>query len=187
MGNAFRQEALLHALEPGLCLSISELAEKTGVCRKGVVASACALVERGFIERRAVGCYQLGTRGKQALEQGLEISSGPRGPLGKPRTTPRNSFRLRLWRVMNVKRSFTVPELVGIAGAGTEDNARLFVNQLLAIGYLQRSRARVQGTKLSSNGFKLYRVIKHTGPQPPAFQARKRRVFDPNTGETFNV
>lgn len=185
-GRSFLQEAVRDNLPPQACLTIDELdAALPDHSRKSIVKATLKLMTRGLLERVEVGCYQLTDKGIQSRESRETLTSGPNAPhTAKARKQKGSNLRLRVWRVMSVKQKFTIDELLSVAAKGEEKNARNNVQQYLRhlyrAGYLRELR-RAPGDALTSNGFKRYQIIRHTGPLAPI--PRKNGVFDRNTGE----
>ena len=188
-GRAIHQEELLQAIEPGVCLTIDELADVTALARRQITNAAMKLITRGFVERVEIGCFQLTAAGRTARDSKVELTCGPNAPrTGVRRQKP--NLRSRVWRAMATVDKFTVRELVAVAQTGEESNAVTniagYFRILAKVGYLRQLPVREKGTALTSNGFKRYLRLRHTGPQAPRANARDKTVFDPNTGETLS-
>lgn len=190
MGTAINQEAVLAAVPAGACLTLDELAAALpALARQTVINTACGLVRRGLLERAERGCYRLTAEGRRVTAEGAPLNCGPQGPHGKPRRPRRSTLRVRLWRAMRLARKFTVSDLLAAACRGgeaaAESNARHYLRQLEAAGYLQRLGRRVPGTAPTSNGFARWSLVRDSGPEAPvAAKARAGWVVrDPNTGQ----
>lgn len=185
-GRSFLQEAVRDKLPPQSCLTIDELdTALPDHSRKSIVKATLKLMTRGLLERVELGCYQLTDKGIQSRSNGETLTSGPNAPhTAKARKQKGSNLRQRVWRVMPVKQKFTIDDLLGVAANGEEKNARNNVQKYLRFlseaGYLRELR-RVPGEALTSNGFKRYQLIRHTGPKAPV--PRKNGVYDRNTGE----
>ncbi len=111
---------------------------------------------------------------------------GPKGPHGKV-LVHRGTFRERLWKSMRIRRRFTIGELVADAQTGCErnayNNAGRYVLYLVNSGYVRELPNRKPGTAPSSNGFKVFQLMKDTGPRAPVWSQARGTLHDVNTGE----
>lgn len=184
-GRSLIQEAVRDQLPPQACLTIDELdAALTEHSRHNIVKATLKLMSRGLLERVELGCYQLTSKGMESRANGEVLTSGPNAPLtGKARKQKGTNLRLRVWRVMSVKQKFTIDDLLSVTAKGEEKNAhnnvQKYLKHLCQAGYLRELR-RAPGEALTSNGFKRYQLIRHTGPQAPVL--RKGGIYDRNTG-----
>lgn len=87
----------------------------------------------------------------------------------------------QMWRSMCALREFSFRDLIENASVViAEATARDYCHHLLAAGYFRVvAKANPAQGKVAR-----YRLIRESGPRPPQIQ-RVKRVFDPNTGETF--
>jgi hypothetical protein len=184
-GRSFLQEAVRDQLPPKACLTIDELANALpDHHRRDIVKATLKLMSRGLLERVERGCYQLTDKGIESRTSSEALTSGPNQPhTAKHRPQKRNNLRQKVWRVMSVKQKFTIDDLLSVAANGEEKNARNNVQKYLRFlseaGYLRELR-RVPGEAITSNGFKRYQLVRHTGPNAPAL--RHNGVYDRNTG-----
>ncbi|MCA1492727.1 hypothetical protein I6F11_17540 [Ensifer sp. NBAIM29] len=178
---------ILQHLADGSCQTIDALAANLPLDRGQISDGAAKLVLRGYLERIEVGCYQLTPAGREAAERGEVIKSGPwRADTVKVRNAVRNTFRQRVWTAMRMSGAFTISDLVIAAAAGDDDpddNASRYIRRLKAAGYVVELPTRQKGTRLTSNGFKRYRLLKDTGPQAPVYRPKTQTLHDYNTGE----
>lgn len=179
---------LLTALRDGSCQTVDELNTKLPFNRRQISDGASSLIMRGLLERIEIGCYRLTRDGKKAAEEGRVISSGPYRPdRGKCRAPQQNTLRQRAWNVMRMGNAFTIGDLVMAACVGSEKNAesnlQRYLKRLAHAGYVAELPVRVRGTKLTSNGFKRFRLIRDTGPIAPVLRPKKRDFFDHNLGD----
>jgi hypothetical protein len=185
-GRSFIQEAVRDQLPPHACLTIDELdAALRNYPRRKIVNATLKLMSRGLIERVERGCYQLTPEGVISRADCEALTSGPNAPhTAKAQKQRGNHLRQRVWRVMPVKIKFTIDDLLSVAAKGEEKNARnnvqKYLRHLCQAGYLRELR-RSPGDALTSNGFKRYQIIRHTGPLAPI--PRNNGVYDRNTGE----
>lgn len=177
--------AVLAVLEDGCDHATQALAERLALRSRQVSDAAAKLIRRGLIERGGVGNYRITDAGRQAIADGLRITSGPTGRTGARRLL-RDTFRQRAWSAMRVRRVFSIGEIVADAArTDTEaerDNARRYIAALRAAGYVSELPRRKSGTALTSNGFKEFRLLRNTGPRAPVVSDERGSVHDPNTG-----
>lgn len=178
--------ALLQRLSDGACLTVNQLAEDLDLTNRQVADAAACLHRRGYLERMAIGCYQLTEVGIVAGQAGETITSGPKGPHAGARSV-RNTLRERAWRAMRIRKRFTVADLVADAGtakdANPTGNLQRYLQFLRAAGYVKDLPRRSSGTALTSNGFKRWMLIRDTGPRAPSVRSKKHAIHDFNTGE----
>jgi len=185
-GRSFIQEAVRDQLPPHACLTIDELdTALPEYPRRKIVMATLKLMSRGLLERVERGCYQLTSKGIANQAAGEALTSGPNAPLtAKTRAKKGTNLRLRIWRAMAVKQKFTIDDLLAVAERGDEKNARnnvqKYLRHLCQAGYLRELR-RAPGDAMTSNGFKRYQLVRHTGPRAPAL--RPNGIYDRNTGE----
>lgn len=187
-GKATTQMELLRTLEPGHCLTSLNLRVATGIEGRKVADAIGRLVSKGLVERKQVGCFQLTKDGKSFLENGQEITSGPNGPLtGKRRPNKKSTVRQRAWNVMRMGNAFSIPDLL-LAVMTPDDgdptsNLQRYLKALVGAGYLAELPTRKRGTRLTSNGFKRYRLIRNSGEIAPSISSPDDRVSDRNLAE----
>ena len=178
--------ALLQALAGGLCLTVDQLAAELDLTKRQVSDAASRLLRRDYLERMAIGCYQLTPAGLDAAAAGEVIRSGRTGSKAKVREV-RDSLRQRAWTSMRIQRLFTIPDLVIDAARlddrNPEDNLQRYLRALAQAGIVAVSPHRVPGTAPTSNGHKRYLLKRDSGPRAPAVRARTSVIHDFNTGE----
>lgn len=186
MDNGAVPTSILQALADGSCKTIDDLNADLPLNRRQISDGACQLILRDLAERIEVGCYRLTKAGLQAASEGRAITSGPRrAHTGKPRRLS-DTFRQRAWTAMRMSGAFTVGDLVMAAARGEadpENNANRYLQCLHRAGYVVELPTRQPGTRLTSNGFKRYRLIRDTGPSAPVWSGKRRALHDFNTGE----
>lgn len=177
------------------------IVQQTGLTGRKV-ANACAkLVEHGYMERELYcddtvkpGWYKVTPLGRIVLDEGARLTSGPKGPTGKPKVRV-NSLRERAWRVLRIRRKASVPELTGLlldAGADGADieraqnNLNKYLRQLVRAGYLCEMR-REAPQSVTSNGAKRFLLVRDTGPLPPIPQPTLSKVFDQNEEKQYDA
>lgn len=186
-GDAQLQQATLAALEPGQCLTVDDLAERSRLPNRTIVKSVARLIRRGFARRVEAGCFELTREGELAKASGKRLKSGPRAPLSQTcRRRREPTFRERLWRALRIKNKATIGDLVELAAQESDkdptSNATRYLAALHNAGYLRRLR-REKGTAPTSNGFVRYQLANDSGPEAPIVQRAGAQVFDPNKGK----
>ncbi|MDN5785719.1 hypothetical protein [Pseudorhodobacter sp.] len=175
--------ALLQRLSGGLCLTIDQLADDLDLTNRQVSDAAANLLRRDYLDRMALGCYQLTEAGEQAARAGEVITSGPKGTRDSHQLV-RNTLRQRAWSAMRVRGQFTVPDLVSDAstpGDGNPaDNLQRYLRGLKSAGYVVELPRRAAGTKMTSNGFKLFALNRYTGPKAPSVLPGRNGIHDFN-------
>ncbi len=178
--------ALLQKLSGGLCLTIDQLAEDLDLTNRQVSSAAALLLRRNYLERMAVGCYQLTPEGLVAAAAGEVIRSGPRGPRDRVQEF-KDTFRQRAWSSMRMQRLFTIPDILLEAARPTDADPSTNLNRyLLALtraGYVISSPHRAPGTSPTSNGYKRYLLQRDTGPRAPVVLQKRPGLHDFNIGE----
>jgi hypothetical protein len=86
-----------------------------------------------------------------------------------------------------IRRRFTVQDLVADARSDTDKAPERTLGQYLrvlrAAGYVAEAPRRIKGASLTSNGFKIWCLVRNTGPKAPIACPSSAAVHDPNTGE----
>ncbi len=177
--------ALLQALKDGSCQTIADLEVALDLTSRQVSDAAKKLLQRDYLIRTGRGCYQLTESGQTAAAAGEVITSGPRAPHGKVRVV-RNTIRERAWRAMRIRRRFTVLDLISDArteaDTSPDESIGRYVRILSKAGYLKEAPKRVQGAAQTSNGFKVWCLVRNTGPLAPVARSATAAVHDPNLG-----
>lgn len=165
-------------LEPGPCLTVDEMVERTDYPRRSIADACARLVGRGWVDRLEQGCFTLSAAGRRALASGETITSGPIGPLTvRARRPRRRTIRDKMWSAIRIAKKFDLARLEEIAGA-SRTNAQRFVLALARAGFLAELR-REPGEAPSSNGFKRWLLVDDPGPATPTIKA-DGRIWDPN-------
>lgn len=174
------------------CITDARLAELTGLEDRQIENSTLRLRRHGLIKVVEPGCYRITSEGIAAIESAMSLRSGPKNPLRITRIV-RNTVRERVWRAMQIRKSFTLPELIGLAATGDEkdieSNIGKYVRALEQAGYLIRLQKRMRGSAITSNGFIRWRLDleRDTGPLAPIYRMGKQTVYDPNNGEEIRL
>ncbi len=181
-------EQLLDALPPpGEPVTIAAVAAQIGADNRRVVQAMDVLRRRGLVERigQTSGFYILTKAGLDFRKQGKQIKSGPGGP-HTGRRSGAGGLRAALWAALRLSdQAVTLNELLSLIdpalhGKAAESNGRRYLRQLAAAGYVFPLTKREPGTALTSNGFRRFRFIKNTGPQPPYWSPKHGQLIDPN-------
>lgn len=141
-----------------------------------------SLAERGLVTT-AEGAHQITDKGRRALSEGREVTSGPCSGNAASRRGP--TLRQRAWRLMRIRDGFSVEDLLSTLCDGNEGdpeaNLSRYVSALAKGGYLTPLRRRGEG------GAKRWclRRDRNTGPEAPAYNTRTRCLTDCNTGEVI--
>lgn len=183
-GTATHQIAVLGAIGRG-CFSIDEIAAHLPMTHRKVAKAAGKLISRRLVERLERGQYRLTKAGADFLEEGSALVSGPRGPhTGQPRK--HNTFRQRAWTAMRLMRRFSIPDIVmRAAREGDADpaaNTRRWLLFLVAAGYVVELPVRADDGVPTSNGLKVFRLLRDTGPLAPAHR-KGGDLYDHNLRE----
>lgn len=163
-------------------IPIREMASRVSLTTEQVKDAFIVLIARGLATRAWKGVYRLTPKGLEALVESTEIKSGPTGP--RPLDLPNTTIRTRIWRAIRVSRKGTVREFLTLASQGEEigrDDAHRYLNALTSAGYLTRMCPR--GEKSEPR----WLLIRDTGPKAPQWNRRQKRVFDANTGDTYEL
>ncbi len=174
------------------CITNARLVEMTDLTPDQVQSSTEKLHAHGFIKRVNLGCYRITASGIAALESGKKFRSGPKGVLQKVKQH-KDSVRVRVWRAIRIRKSFSIDDLIIVVAQGGEKDIRSnigkYIKALECAGYLIRMAKRQQGTALTSNGFARWRLDlgKNTGPQAPVWRQSAGTVYDPNTDTEIDL
>lgn len=175
---------LLQYLSDGTCQTIDQLDAVLPLNRRQISNGAAILIKRAYMDRIEAGCYCLTASGLAAAARGERVTSGPTGELSVTSRRPRrNSFRQRAWNAMRMSVTFTIGELIIAAASDDKDPESNLINYLLflrRVGYVAELPVRQNGTRMTSNGFKRFRLLKDTGPIAPALRMKKRAIWDFN-------
>jgi hypothetical protein len=100
-----------------------------------------------------------------------------RGSFSKAR--PNRDARQRAWASMRYLRVFTGPQIEMVSDINY-DNLKKYLRALELAGYLQRRRAKRNG---SPAGHVDWVLVRNTGPLHPIVRRDRSGVYDPNTDE----
>lgn len=180
-GQGTTQIAILGAIGKGF-KTLDELDTHLPIVRSEISKAASKLIEKLLIERLERGRFQLTNKGRDFLNEGRSITSGPNKPRHMLAKQPSNTLRQRAWNAMRFQGRFTVPSICMVAKTAKdkapEHNLQTYFRLLLNACYLVELGSREKGTAETSNGFKVYRLIKNTGPFAPVWS--KGKMIDRN-------
>lgn len=183
-GTATHQIAVLGAIGHGH-LTVAEIADHLPIDRHDVSVAAGKLVSRRLIERMGVGTFRLTPAGKEFLDAGRALKSGPRGRHTGQRRY-HGTFRNRAWSAMRMMKRFSVPDVVMRAAReedrDPESNLGHWLRRLIAAGYVAELPVRADDGVRNSNGLKLYWLVRDTGPLAPAHR-KGGDLYDHNLRE----
>jgi hypothetical protein len=175
--------AILNALANGPKLTRQIAA---GLGKSPDAARLCleTLRRKGFVTS-VEGSHTLTDKGRTALAEGREITSGPCG--GAAASRRELTLRQKAWRAMGIRDGFSLDDLLTMLCDGSEKSAARNLNRYLcaleAAGYLMPLPRRGDG---AAKRWRLRRD-RATGPEAPALNTRTRRVTDCNTGQVFDL
>jgi hypothetical protein len=186
---------------PRGCVKHDAIVKHTKLTGRQVATACTKLVEHQYMTREVYandtvkpGCYKLTELGKAALEEGIKLTSGPKGPTGKPKVIS-DTVRDRAWRVLRMRRKTSAPELIGLlldAGCDdatvtrTKNNLNKYLRYLHLAGYLIEMRREAPQSP-TSNGAKRFLLTRNTGPLAPIPQPKQKKVFDQNEEKQYDA
>lgn len=170
------------------CVTEARLIELTGLTPTQVERAVFTLRHNHLLEKTGMGCHKLTSAGKEALETGANVHSGPRGKQQSGKRVFKDTLRIRVWRAIRIRRKFTVPEIITLVAdensrGDITSNVQKYVGALAKAGYLIELSKREHGTAPTSNGYKRFWLQdeKDSGLKAPVWRLERNTVFDPNT------
>lgn len=186
-GLATHQAAVMGAIA-SRTLTLDELAAALPIERRKIVKATGKLITREFLERAETGVYRLTLTGRQALEAGKPLTSGPHRGTRKI-ALHLDTLQQRAWKAMRLTKRFSIPDIVVLAARETEPRAaqslQRFFLRLTKAGYLAELEQRRPGDAATSPGHKLWRLVRDTGDHAPRWLDRQQAFRDWNTREVF--
>lgn len=169
-------------------LTLDQLDAALPIGRKQIATAAAKLIQRAYLERLETGLYRLTLTGREALEAGTSLSSGPhRGRRKHPVYS--DSLQQRAWAAMRLQPRFTIGDIVTLAATpedkDPEGSLQRFFYRLTRAGYLAELPTRARGTSPTSNGYKQWRLLRDTGEHAPRWLEAQKAFKDWNTREVF--
>lgn len=159
------------------------LAKATGLTPDQVKWGVKFLVDKGLVRRIRPGLVRLTSAGRRTLEGEAGLwSSGPKAPhpLGG------DTLRARLWRALFNRKKAYLGDLLTLALR--DENPRLARQDACAyLRALERAGIVVRHGESPSSLDIQWFLARDTGFRPPQYNKRAKRVYDPNTGEVFDV
>lgn len=182
-------QAVLKALGSRLGkVPAATLAAETSLSLDRIYSALAVLIRLGFAQKCGEGHAKATAEGLRLLEAGKGIHHGPKGPRALEQDG--TSLRSRLWRALRLLHKASVRDLLELAERGTEGNAAMnakdYLNALVRSGHLSRVRKGVPEPPATTPPTR-YCLVRDTGPMPPQWNKRQRRIYDPNTQESFDV
>lgn len=167
----------------GACMTLDQLAARTGLARDRVTRLVTPLNKNGLVSMVRLGCYRRTPAGDSALAAG-KFKSGPKGPKRVP--SKKSGLKDKLWSALRMLRKATVPELLELVDTtGLKDPDGLTTRYLLHLrkaGVTGLARKRVAGTAPTSNGYSQHILLRDLGPKAPVWKATAKQLLDPNKG-----
>jgi hypothetical protein len=186
-GTATHQIAVMGAIGTST-VTIDELASALPINRKSISTAAGKLIRRGHVERLETGRYRLTLTGRETLEGGSALRSGPHRSVRK-HPVYADTLQQRAWAAMRLSTRFTIGDIVTLAARPVdkkpEASLQRFFHRLTKAGYLVELPARAHGTSPTSNGFKVWRLMRDSGEHAPRWLDRVKAFKDWNTLEVF--
>ena len=138
-GQGTTQIAILGAIGKGF-KTLDELDTHLPIVRSEISKAASKLIEKLLIERLERGRFQLTGEGRDFLNEGRSITSGPNKPRHMLAKQPSNTLRQRAWNAMRFQGRFTVPSICMVAKTAKdkapEHNLQTYFRLLLNACYL---------------------------------------------------
>ena len=191
MAEVTLQTRFLHHLGDASCKTIDVIADELQLTRHQISVTATSLIRRDYLERVERGCFQLTASGRQAVLDGVEITSGPNGAHSKVKAPLRHTLRQRAWNVIRIQRRFTIPDLLTTAALGSEkiaqNNLQRYCRGLCSSGILRKLPHRQKDTTHGSNGFVQYVLMKDLGSIAPVYRPKTQTIFDHNSGKELSA
>lgn len=170
-------------------VSVKEIQEAACLTKDQAYSAVAVLVRRGYAQRRGEGHVKATAEGLKFLQRGEQVHHGPKGP--QVLEQDGTSLRSRLWRAIRLLHKATVREVLELAERGDEgnaaSNAKDYLNILVRSGHLTRMSRPGTPEPPATTPPSRYCLLRDSGPLAPQWNKRQRRVFDPNTRETFDV
>lgn len=174
----------LAAITASAC-SRQQVEAASGVTGKSLETCLARLRRLGFVLLEDAR-YSVTPAGRAFLESGKRLTSGPRGPQPGKRLY-HGTLRQRAWHAMQIKKKFTVADILPVAANGgerdAENNIGKYVRALARTGFLTELERRGPREVPTSNGYKRYLLTRDTGLLAPRWLPLRGIVFDPNTEE----
>ena len=174
------------------CVTLDELDGALGEhARRAIIMALGKLKSHGFAKNERIGCYLVTDRGRQFIENGNAIKSGPNGPLKGQRRRISKTLTARLWKALRSERKGTTKDLVSLARTEKDGNPDAAATKCMNIwfrsGFITKLKKRRPGTSPTSNGFVVWYLIRDNGPNPPFLKHGTKHVHDGNNDEVWTL
>lgn len=164
------------------------LATKLQVSRRQISNAAALLKRHRLLKTTRPGLYGLTKLGRETQIKDVNLVSGPKASYSTVRAH-KDTFRARAWRSMRIRGRFTIGDILADAErddeADAKSNAQRYISALCRVGHVRELPKRRPGTSMGSNGQKVFRLSKNTGPLAPVWREKSRVLHDFNTGEDY--
>lgn len=168
-------------------LTLEQTARRLTLTHQEASRAAGRLIVRGYVDRLERGVYEATVEGLRAKREGRDLASGPRRPHAGQRRAMRDTLRQRAWTAMRVLKRFTVADLaVASRKRGEGDpshNLGAYLRALSAADIVVELPVRADDGVPTSNGLKVYRLLRDTGATAPQWRQARRQVFVHDTRE----
>lgn len=167
------------------------IARYRGLTVKQLYFAHKRLKNRGYLEYRGFEGYYLSAKGRESVEIGQKLTSGPIGPLTGFRTPKKGMLSHYVWTALRTKGTVTIADIISLMPIESNDyDKKEQSTQRLLHWFCKAHLVRVlpkrsQGLHPTSNGFKRYQLIKDLGPEYPIIRQRKHEVYDPNSRKNY--
>jgi DNA-binding IclR family transcriptional regulator len=162
----------------GAALGTPELAAATGLGLRQVSQGCRQLARRGWAAKH-LRSYRLTEAGRAALASGASVTSGPVAPTGARRRVA-DTFRVRAWRSMRIRRAFSAAEVAMDAARDEADpveDAHRYLLQLGRAGYVAPLGAHTRSVPPAQ---RRWRLVRDSGPLAPVWSRAKGEMQDDN-------
>jgi hypothetical protein len=180
---------VLTAMPAGEGIALRRLANRTGLRHAQIVMAMDRLSKRGLVVHTALGKYLRTPAGDAFIAAGAEVKPGPSAggnrPLRSDDAAGRDTLRDRAWSALRQLKKATIPELIELAGKGTEadatSNLRRYLWKLATYEIVAKLKRRVPGLAPTSNGFVQFVLVRDLGPKAPLWRSSTRHLIDRNS------
>lgn len=190
--------ASLPNIDGVVAISFAELSKVTGFTSLQIRNACYELKKRAYIDHRLYsdgkvkpGHYVLTELGKHVIAAGLDKTKFKPGPRTPPthRKGKQGTLRERAWRLLRIKQSASVNELLATlmdadsTMQSAETNLNRYFVGLLRAGYVVEQK-RTSALKKSD---KQYFLTRNSGPLAPILKKTSCQVYDQNQGKHYDI
>lgn len=173
---------------PGV-ITLAKLTKATGLTGEQVKNAVDRLSKRGLVVHVGLARYQRSAAGDKFIAAGAKVKPGPgaggKRPLRADDAAGRDTLRDRAWGALRQLRKATLPELIELAGKGTEAdptaNLRRYLWKLVEYEIVHKLKRRAPGLAPTSNGFVQFLLVRDLGPKAPLWRSSTRHLIDRNS------